>query len=220
MKPSLKTYNLKLETSEKTLSFWSFTLHASRSKIRGFTLVETLVAIAILSLAITGPLVIAEKGLSSSLYAQNEVTATYLAQDAIEYVRNVRDTNLLASPAAPWLEQFVAAGCMGGGTTHCQIDTTNTNFSSAITTCTNSSTNSALCGTPINFDSTNGWYSYAPPNPPTNTIIPTIFTRTVDVSYVPGTSNNEAIVTATVSWQTSIYTATQSVTVSEHIFNI
>jgi len=67
----------------------------SLSPSSGFTLIETLVAIAVLMIAIAGPLTVAEKGLSASIYAKNQTTATYLAQDAMEYVRNIVDTNEL-----------------------------------------------------------------------------------------------------------------------------
>ncbi len=73
----------------------------------GFTLIETLVAIMILMLAVTGPLVISQKGLSAAGYAKDQLTAYFLAQDAMEYVHNVRDTNVLNS-VGDWLS--VSAG--------------------------------------------------------------------------------------------------------------
>jgi len=59
----------------------------------GFTLVETLVAIAILMIAIAGPLTVAEKGLSASIYARDQLIGSYLAQDGMEYIKNMADTN-------------------------------------------------------------------------------------------------------------------------------
>ncbi len=61
----------------------------------GFTLVETLVAITILLLAIGGPMFAVSQSLKSSYYARDQITAFYLAQDAIEYIRNLRDENAL-----------------------------------------------------------------------------------------------------------------------------
>ncbi len=62
---------------------------------KGFTIVETLVAIGILMISIAGPLTIAHKGLRSALLAHDQVTASYLAQDAMEYLKNVRDINII-----------------------------------------------------------------------------------------------------------------------------
>ena len=60
---------------------------------RGFTLVEALVAISILMLAVTGPMVVAQKGLFSAISSKDQMIAAFLAQDAIEYIKNVRDSN-------------------------------------------------------------------------------------------------------------------------------
>lgn len=63
------------------------------NKCQGFTIVETLVAIAILMIAIAGPLTIAQKGLMASVYARDQSVATFLAQDLMEYLKNVRDNS-------------------------------------------------------------------------------------------------------------------------------
>ncbi len=57
----------------------------------GFTLVETLVAIAVLLLVIIGPMTIAQKGIQNAQYANEQFTAVFLAQEAIEAVRQLRD---------------------------------------------------------------------------------------------------------------------------------
>lgn len=57
----------------------------------GFTIIETLVAITILMIAIAGPLTIAQKSLMASIYARDQVIASYLAQDGMEYMLNQRD---------------------------------------------------------------------------------------------------------------------------------
>ncbi len=62
-------------------------------KTSGFSLIETLIAITILMIAITGPLSLVQAGLFSSNHERNEVTAIYLAQEAIEFIKNVRDSN-------------------------------------------------------------------------------------------------------------------------------
>lgn len=60
---------------------------------KGFTIVETLVAITILMISIAGPLTIAQKSLTAANQAKDQVTASYLAQDLMEYIKNARDNN-------------------------------------------------------------------------------------------------------------------------------
>jgi prepilin-type N-terminal cleavage/methylation domain-containing protein len=75
--------------------------HAHPSK--GFTLVETLIAISILAVAVVGPFVAIQSALVASYAARDQVIASMLAQEAIEYVRAVRDENyiyMVANPAS------------------------------------------------------------------------------------------------------------------------
>ena len=58
----------------------------------GFTLIETLVAVAIIMLAIAGPLVSANRALVSAYIARDQLTASYLGQEGVEYVRRMRDS--------------------------------------------------------------------------------------------------------------------------------
>lgn len=88
---------------------------------KGFTLIETLVAISILTLATLGPLAIAAQGIQSAGYARDQITAFYLAQEGIEYIRYVRDTN--SAQDLDWLNGLDS--CVASrGTTGCQIDAT------------------------------------------------------------------------------------------------
>ena len=64
-------------------------------KIKGFTLVETLVAISILSLSIIATFTAVQNGIQSSTVAKDQTTAFYLAQEAMEYIKNIRDENAL-----------------------------------------------------------------------------------------------------------------------------
>jgi prepilin-type N-terminal cleavage/methylation domain-containing protein len=62
------------------------------NKTRGFTLVEAIIAIFILSISVTSMLGLTASSFSSARYANNEITANYLLQEAIDSVRNSRDT--------------------------------------------------------------------------------------------------------------------------------
>lgn len=75
----------------------------------GFTLVETLVAISILSLSITATFTAVQNGIQNSTIAKDQTTAFYLAQEAMEFIKNKRDENALHSiseqpnPTTHWL---------------------------------------------------------------------------------------------------------------------
>ena len=64
-------------------------------KKKGFTLIETLVAISLLVVSVAAPMSLAVRSLSSAFYARDQVTAFHLAQEAIESIRIVRDGNAL-----------------------------------------------------------------------------------------------------------------------------
>lgn len=70
---------------------------------QGFSILETLVAIAILLIALTGPMVFAQQSLRAARLSRDQVTAFYLAQDAVEFVKHIRDENSLVAPRADWL---------------------------------------------------------------------------------------------------------------------
>lgn len=65
--------------------------------MKGFTLIETLIAITILTLAIAGPMVTASRAIVAAQVARDQLTASYLAQEGIEYVRAMRDNEYLAA---------------------------------------------------------------------------------------------------------------------------
>ncbi len=62
----------------------------NKIKNKGFTLVETLVAISILSLSILAGFTAVQNSLKSSVTAKNQMIAFYLTQDAMEFIKNKR----------------------------------------------------------------------------------------------------------------------------------
>lgn len=84
---------------------------------------ETLVAISLLLLAITGPMVFAQNGLRAAFQSRDQVTAFYLAQDAIEFIKNRRDHNILEKEPDQWLDSFAECESNGGREGGCTFDT-------------------------------------------------------------------------------------------------
>lgn len=64
-------------------------------KQKGQTLIEGMVAIFIIVIGIIGSLVLALSAFSSSVESEEQVKATNFAREALEVVRNIRDTNYL-----------------------------------------------------------------------------------------------------------------------------
>ena len=62
---------------------------------RGFTMVESLVAITILLIAVIGPLSLLATALRDSVYLRNEITANFLAQEGLEILTFYRDVGEL-----------------------------------------------------------------------------------------------------------------------------
>lgn len=72
-----------------------------RNKTGGFTIVESLVAITILVLVVTGVASAIQTGISSYIFSKDQIIAFYLAQEGFEQIRNIRDENGLKNQ--PWL---------------------------------------------------------------------------------------------------------------------
>lgn len=95
---------------------------------RGFTILESLFAIFILSMVIAGVFTVVQQNLSQSIIAKDEVKAFYLAQEAIEVVRNIRDSNQLIKYNNNlnnfWLNGITTGTGSCGFDTYCIIDST------------------------------------------------------------------------------------------------
>lgn len=154
----------------------------------GFTLIETLLAVLILVVAIVGPMVIASKGLQISLIAKDQVTAAFLAQDAMEYIRFIRDTNKLHG-SSDWLAGLNGAnGCVSAdGSAHCYLDSTNQQ-PSIPTTC------GGVCPL-MKLNSATHLYNYS------SSATQTIFRRTITITTPsPSGNTSEAVVEVSVQW--------------------
>jgi len=62
-----------------------------KENTHGFTLIETLIAVTILTFAVSGPLYTAGRALVAAEIARDQLVASYLAQEGVESVRAMRD---------------------------------------------------------------------------------------------------------------------------------
>ncbi len=91
---------------------------------QGLTLVETLIAIAILLMSAVMPMVIYSNSIVSARYASEQITATYLAQEAVELVKYRISTELnnnADTGASDWFDVFTE-NCRGNGSNVCTIN--------------------------------------------------------------------------------------------------
>ena len=159
---------------------------------RGFTLIESLVAVTILITAILGPMSIAAKGIATAAYARDQAIAFFLAQEGLEYVRNVRDSNSHARVL--WLSGLSA--CVPGA---CIIDSPN----NTINTC------AGVCPA-IRYDNSTHLYGYD------STFGATNFTRTINISStVP---DEEVVVSSVVTWKSAAFLE-RTVVLEETLFH-
>ena len=68
---------------------------------KGFTIIESIVALTIIIAAVIGPFMLISRGILSSKSAKNRLVAANLAQEGIEMIRYFRDSNVLASCVGP-----------------------------------------------------------------------------------------------------------------------
>ncbi|MEI6843420.1 MAG: prepilin-type N-terminal cleavage/methylation domain-containing protein [bacterium] len=177
----------------------------------GFTLIETLVAISILSISILGTFTAVQTSLQSSGYAKDQVTAFYLAQESIEYLRNKRDENALNS-----LNSLASGGSAVGWLTGISAVATDPCYFGKVCTvdspgATLSACSGALGSCPVlNQDSATGLFGY------NVTWTPTDFKREIQLQTVAGNAN-EIVAIITVSWQSGAFSKTFQI--RESLFN-
>jgi|AntRauTorcE11897_2_1112592.scaffolds.fasta_scaffold04037_4 prepilin-type N-terminal cleavage/methylation domain-containing protein len=171
----------------------------------GFSLVETIVAIAILLVVVSGIMNLIYQGATASQGQQDRITATYLAADAMEYIRSLRDTYWLEDLAAhtfvDWASTDPVNRCTGSSDP-CRVDT---RFGLASTTAIQSC--SGTCP-PLEYNTSTNLYGYGNGSA-------TRFTRSI--SYATTNGGDEADFTVTVTWEGS-GGDTSGITIEESIF--
>ncbi len=170
----------------------------------GFTVLESIVAIAVVSLAIAGAFSAVGTGLSSAIQAKEETKAYYLAQEALEIIRNKRDANILDKlingAAVTWrsgISENASDPCFPGKT--CKVDATGPGIPPVyLTECSASGNLWDVC--PVLTQDPNTYlYSYSGS-------LATIFNREIQIENISNVVNGvpqitEIAVTIRISWQ-------------------
>ncbi len=192
----------------------------------GFTLIESLIAVTILSFAIAGPLSTASHALVAAQIARGQLTASYLAQEGVEYVRAMRDDAYLNAYSVGGSDVSTAAWAdfLDGSnpwsitqcrTTTCMYDPARpimgTGSGQSLEQCSLAGYPHAACA-PLHL--VNGIYTEQ-----TSDTGATSFVRTVQVLDVLDTGGNvvpnDKKVVSTVSW--SFHGTSRSITVTDHL---
>lgn len=159
----------------------------NKSKMnKGFTLIETLVSLAIITTAVVAMIWVAGNSVSDALYSKNKIIANYLAQEGIEVVRNIRDGEV--NGGAGW-DGFLDTTSACNPPYGCTIDATPIVPSILIQECVPAV--GELCNNPI-FLSPASYYTHQAIGNETG------FRRRIVISEI---NDSEATVTVTVSWQ-------------------
>lgn len=94
---------------------------------KGFTLIEVMIAIVVLTIGVLGIYALVTRVISATSVSVSQLTASYLAQEGLELVRNVRDTNFLRmrqGEEIEWTDGLLS--CSAG----CEIDYNDAVFAS------------------------------------------------------------------------------------------
>jgi Tfp pilus assembly protein PilV len=173
---------------------------------RAFTLVETMVAVAILTVAIIAPFTAAQRALDASYAARDQLIAASLAQDGLEYVREVRMNNYLASPSSydPFGGMDSAPDCRAPNT--CTVDSLQGYGAAGLRQCVPTGDCSA---NPLYVTNT-GNYSQ------TVSGTKSAFTRSISLVVNPASAPNVVRATVVITWKTN--NKPYTMTVSEDLY--
>lgn len=173
-------------------------MHVIRT--HGFSVIEMIVAIFVLSLALTGITTLVQQSLRAGTDFKNTLTANMLAQESLELARGKRDTNVLSG--LNWIDGLYPAPC--GTADGCTTRISPTDGSLLLQSC------SGVCE-PLRFNPVSGLYSYDPAS------LPTMFIRKTWIEEI-GVNPPEVKVITRVTWP-GLFASTKSVQVEEYLLD-
>lgn len=164
---------------------------------KGFTLVETLVSISIFTISILGLMFVLSQGVSDTNYAKKKIIAGYLAQEGIEYMRNMRDTYMIYdTDAADGWTKFLAHTSVCQQANGCYFgDLSSADYSNLLQPMASLEINQCLAEgcDPLFYNAQTGAYGYDAVQG-----VDSGFVRTITMEKASG--DNELKVTSKVEW--------------------
>ena len=202
---------------------------------KAFTLIEALVAISILMIAIASPMMLAQKGLSTATLSKDQMVATFLVQDAIESVKNIRDQIAMRGGVGDWLNNTLLKDCICTNSDNCNFDSSNPTYCAMDTVSSEWKAGNILSNNPtppgplmIEYNASGNFlkYDYNPKNlsscgvsNPGECSEASKFTRYINIKKTGGSvdGENEAVVSVRVSWNSP--QGPQKIDIQNFIYN-
>jgi prepilin-type N-terminal cleavage/methylation domain-containing protein len=167
---------------------------------KGFTLIEMIIAVFIFTVSLTALMTVSARGLRAANLAQKQVVADYLALEAIEAVRNLRDTELLdGDSVSAWSDLFDKNNCwsesmVSGSASGCGVLYNSSPFEIIVFPCNNGSDDCNMFYNESDFA-----YRQFVEGVPSGSYKEYAFTREIKFRTIPS-NDDEIIITVVVAW--------------------
>jgi len=177
---------------------------------RGFTLIETIVAISVLMLGIIGPMTLAARNIKASRDASDRLIASFLAQEGIEVVRSNIANN--SADDNPWLDGITGVPGQCDQPSRCIADITQANSGlpqpgrNILQAC------NGLCTEEVYQHGATYVFRQSSTGAPGAPWVPTKFQRHISVEVYPG-DTKRVLVSTTVWWPRG------TITLEEDVYN-
>lgn len=190
---------------ENILKFFKKNELASAHNLRrgGFTLIETMVGVAILASVLLGPVTVTTASIRRTAESSDRLTALYLAQEGTELIRLIRENNILKGAA--WNE-----GLPDGDY---EFDFQNSALAADAV-----SQPPSFIGTSILFDSVTGAYGYTTGSPGKFTRKITVIAA-IDNDPLGIPAADQMDISVVVSWQSQADLPNKTVQLQERLYN-
>jgi Tfp pilus assembly protein PilV len=145
----------------------------NKSQCAGFTMIETIIAFAVMTAAIIGPVALVAFSFGRAQLSQNKLIATNLGQEGLELVRAIRENNVICDilsspPPVAWNDNPAGGLKLGQGASNLYtVDANNaiTQICGSVSFSTPRPLTDASCSSKALNLSVNNLYTYGPGTP-------------------------------------------------------